>query len=440
MLANKKTQRKAKCLTAILLAVCLAVLPYFALTASAENEVEPNESALSELQRKNDELSKALEEAKKDTENQAAQSALLKEKIAVVQQQIDESNAEIERLNAKIAEKSGEMSSTQAEVDKSYDLLKQRLRAIYMAGETSVLDIVLGATDFSDFLDKVEIVRTVSKHDTELIEKLKKTIVSVESEKAAVEQVRLKTAQAKAESDARRTELAQLEAESNTVLNQMQAKQNSVIKDLDENSAEQQAIEAELTRYYEEQQRLAQEEERARQAAEESSKNSSSSGNTDSSTPGADNPSSQNPSGGSSSSEEPGESKGFVWPVIGFTNVTSEFGDMEDRTSPHKGMDIASYGIYGAPVVAVADGKVFQSSSDDSYAGGCGNYVAIDHGGAHYITRYLHMSRVVVSTGDYVKQGQVIGYVGNTGDSYGAHLHFDVRLDNVYINPRKLFN
>jgi murein DD-endopeptidase MepM/ murein hydrolase activator NlpD len=115
---------------------------------------------------------------------------------------------------------------------------------------------------------------------------------------------------------------------------------------------------------------------------------------------------------------------GLIWPVNG--PVTSPFGYRWGRL--HAGIDI---GVpYGTPIHAVADGTVSIAGPE----GGYGNYTCIDHGGG-MATCYGHQSAFAVSTGAHVSQGQVIGYVGNTGHSFGAHLHFEVRINGTPVDP-----
>ena len=133
---------------------------------------------------------------------------------------------------------------------------------------------------------------------------------------------------------------------------------------------------------------------------------------------------------------------GFMWPVPGFSYISSGVGPRWGRS--HNGIDIGDAGIYGAKVVASRSGTVHVgcSSCPHDYAksgscgcgGGYGNYVMIYHDGT-YTTLYGHMKSVAVTEGQYVEQGQVIGYVGSTGYSTGAHLHFEVRKNGAYDDP-----
>ena len=121
-----------------------------------------------------------------------------------------------------------------------------------------------------------------------------------------------------------------------------------------------------------------------------------------------------------------------IWPVVGF--VSSSFGwrsaPFGGRGQFHKGLDITNR--VGTPIVAPAQGLVIQSGHDGAY----GLSIEINHGGG-IITKYGHMQRCAVPAGVWVKRGQVIGYVGMSGRTTGPHLHYEVRLNGVPVNPMR---
>lgn len=123
----------------------------------------------------------------------------------------------------------------------------------------------------------------------------------------------------------------------------------------------------------------------------------------------------------------------FCWPVVGLYTVTSEFGDRD--LGYHHGIDISGAGAEGSLVVAGASGTVVASGWSTT---GYGNYVIIDHGNG-IETLYGHMldNSLSVSKGDTVYKGQAIGRVGDTGWSFGAHLHFEVRINGIRVNPAR---
>ena len=122
-----------------------------------------------------------------------------------------------------------------------------------------------------------------------------------------------------------------------------------------------------------------------------------------------------------------------IWPVVGF--VTSGFGARSapfggGRRQFHKGLDISNR--IGTPIVATAQGTVLKAGHDGAY----GLSVEINHGGG-IVTKYAHMQRFVVQPGQYVKRGEVIGYIGMTGRTTGPHLHYEVILNGVPVNPMR---
>lgn len=139
--------------------------------------------------------------------------------------------------------------------------------------------------------------------------------------------------------------------------------------------------------------------------------------------------SSEGTSSSSTSSASSYGSGSFIWPVPYTHNITSEFGMRWGRL--HGGIDIAAGGVYGQPIVAADSGTVILAGNQGD---GYGNYVIIDHGNG-YKTLYGHMSSVAAYTGQQVAQGEVIGYVGSTGNSTGPHLHFEIRVNDVQTDP-----
>ena len=144
--------------------------------------------------------------------------------------------------------------------------------------------------------------------------------------------------------------------------------------------------------------------------------------------------------GGSSGNSNTGSSVmgsgSFIWPATSYL-VTSEYGyrihPLQGVQKFHSGIDVGAGA--GTPIYAAAAGTVATATYNDSY----GNYVLINHGGGNS-TLYAHMSSMAVSSGAYVTQGQVIGYVGSTGWSTGPHLHYEVRLNGSTVNPLSYYS
>ena len=361
---------------AVFMAVCLlGAMPgavWAADTADGlESSISDSETKKQELEQKNAELSQALEEAKQNAEDQEALHQAYQDKIDVLDQQIEEAYAQVSQLDEEINDLQSQISNREGSIEKNTELLKERIRAIYMAGETSTLDIILGAEDFSDFLDKASLLQTVTSHDVTLIETIQQQLSEIQEEKDEIEAKRTEAADKKTELDGQQEELTRLLEENQVILEELYGVQQEAQDKVDENDAELQAIEAQISAYY---------------------------------TP-------QQPAGGQSQGQTP--------------------------TYNHGAIDIAGGGIYGTPVVAAADGTVVFSSAG-GWGGGYGTYLMIDHGGG-VSTLYAHMSGLAVSQGATVSAGQVIGYVGSTGDSSGPHLHFEVREYGTKVNPMNYF-
>ena len=121
----------------------------------------------------------------------------------------------------------------------------------------------------------------------------------------------------------------------------------------------------------------------------------------------------------------------FTNPCPNSTN-SSGFGYRTFDNSFHRGLDMAA--PEGTPYFAADSGTVMYATNDGGYNGGAGNWIVIAHGSG-VVTKYMHSSATFVVPGNYVERGQNIGLVGNTGDSHGAHLHFQVEVNGVAVNP-----
>ena len=121
-----------------------------------------------------------------------------------------------------------------------------------------------------------------------------------------------------------------------------------------------------------------------------------------------------------------------IWPVVGF--VSSSFGwrsaPFGGRGQFHKGLDITNR--IGTPIMAPAQGMVTLSGRDGAY----GFSVEINHGSG-IVTKYGHMQRCAVQEGQWVKRGEIVGYVGMSGRTTGPHLHYEVRLNGVPVDPMR---
>ncbi len=116
----------------------------------------------------------------------------------------------------------------------------------------------------------------------------------------------------------------------------------------------------------------------------------------------------------------------FIWPLTLVENISSTFGQRNGRF--HTGTDMPA--TLGTPIISVMDGRVLAAR----YEGGFGKTICMEHRD-NFITRYAHCSEMFVKAGDVVKKGQIIGLVGSTGTSTGNHLHFEIRYNDIPLNP-----
>ena len=423
---------KLKRILCAMLCVCLISIPMaIPTTVSAEDSISDLEQQLQQLEQENQKYQKILDDTKSDIAEKEEYKSALVSKVQVLDEKIAVTREKISSLNDDIKEKQDAYDKGLSEVEDQFDALANRLRILYMSGNATDLEIIFGAKDFSDLIDKMELVKSLANSDKELISEIQTKLDELSTKKKSLEADKkdLETQQASLKSD--QDEFNKLISDNDEILKNLYASNSEAQNSLESAALQSDEIEAKISQYYAAQKAAA---ERAAQASQSSSSSSSSSSSGSSS--------SGSSSSGSSSVIVPSGS-GFAWPTPGFTYLSSEW--YEDReVYNHGGIDIAGAGIMGTPVVAAADGTVIASNSScthnwgKSYSCGCGggygNYVMISHAGGK-MTVYGHLTSLTVSTGQTVSRGQVIGYVGSTGNSTGPHLHYECRLNGVRYNP-----
>lgn len=393
--------------------------------ADTQSELEARQAELAK-ERKNVEALIAkyegnADETDKYLEEYDNKMRLQEEQIENIEEQIKLCGQEIEDINAEIAQK-------QAEIDEGVELFRQRLRAIYIAGNDSYASVLTGATDFYDMLARMELMQRVSKHDNDIIEDLNSKIAALNAQKEEAAAKEAKLAEKKAEEDTLYAELRQTyndHAETKAMQEKMIADYNQRFDEIVAEEADvEEELQAEIRRKQEEaERRRKEEEERKRKEEEERKKAAEAKG---------EEYVEQSTTLFTSYSDT-----GFIWPVPTVRNIspTDNYGQRylqeEGRYDFHKGMDITKPGCYGEPIVASAAGEgIIAGDTGNGY----GYHVVIDHGNS-ISTLYGHCSSLAVKVGDIVEQGQVIGYIGSTGYAYGNHCHFEVRINGQHTDP-----
>lgn len=416
--------------------------------ADIEAEIAANEKKLEELAKQKDKTEDYIETLEEQIKVLDSQIAAIEKEVAPIKAKIDELDEEIKTLEAQIQALETEIATIDAQIaeqnvkiDETYELLSKRLRAAYMAGETSELEIFLSATDFQDFLNRTELIRQISKHDTaivsdleEQIDGLNKMVEDLTAKRNEIDKSRQKIEADKAQRESEKAvydaQLSKIEKTKKQSESNLK-KQNEAIGSLNQQSAYVQKLM-----------------EKARLEKEEASKELDKEiGNSGSSGSGS--------VSGSTGHNFKLSKKGTICPIQeSGVKYSANFASHSARGTAS--VDLVSYknrrvsnsfgsGTYwttwGADLYAMADGVVVKSTYVSSTYG---HYVSIDHGNG-LNTLYAHMSSRNVTVGQTVKQGQIIGKVGNTGNCWprpnssnpaaGSHLHLEVRVNGNRVNP-----
>lgn len=352
-------------------------------TAAADykSDWQQKEKELAAEKEKYEKIEKDKNKAQQQKQSLKNQQTIILDQIAQAIEQIDQKNVEIMNQEQVIAEK-------QADIDQRWGDFKERMQAMQVMHDSGAVAMITSAQSLYDLLTFSTTLQQISQKDTEALEEMNAQKAELEAEKQELEQAKADLESAK----------AALDEKSNQLSANIQA-QDATISKLDADAKVQEQVVAEK-------QKLADEAEAAYEQWVR-----------------------ENASSGSGTCAE-----GFIWPLPSAGRVTTEFGASQNVngiiSTGHKGIDIAIAG--GTPIYAAHNGTVAATTGHRSY----GNVVMIDNGDG-ISTLYAHMQGpAIVGVGSTVTQGQVIGYVGSTGNSSGNHLHFEVRVNGVRQNPR----
>jgi murein DD-endopeptidase MepM/ murein hydrolase activator NlpD len=399
-MANPTSKSRLRWLSSLLAAMLalLACVALAATSASAENnseKLEKVEEKIEHVEEREGVLTSEIEAMGEEISALEGQVSALRNQEAAAEEELAAKETELQGAEAELKEALERLKTLKARLKRALVNLRERLVAIYTYGSTDITAVVLSAQDFGDMVAQTEYLDAINESDEKLAERVRslrdeaKKLVRVRK----VAKLTIEKARDQIAAKEQRLEITRstLEAREGSLLS-ARAKRRSALGSVEGERHEHEEIAEELRS--EIQQEIAE------------------------ATGGLPLPAGPLPTPSAA---------GLIWPVEG--TFTSGFGYRWGRM--HEGIDIAA--AEGTPIRAAASGTVILMQSEYE-SGGYGNYTCLDHGGG-LSTCYAHQSSFATSSGASVSQGDLIGYVGNTGHSYGAHLHFEVRVNGVATDP-----
>ncbi len=323
-----------------------------------------------------------LNEGKKKEKQLNSQIKQLETQINASEKEIDNIKGDINKTEQSIATVKTNLAAVEQEMTTQNDGLQKRLRAMYKNGDIGLVQILLGSSDITDFMTNMDMVQKIFDNDVEVLKTMEYQHQKIETQKKELESLQAQLLSEKQQQAEKQYTLEASRGEVATLKSQVASSNAQLEKQID-------SLNAEADRLVDEIKKL----------------------QGDAAYAGGQ----------------------FAWPSAASTRVTSEFGN---RLHPilkvyklHTGIDIGA--AAGTNVLAANSGTVIKAGWNNSY----GNVIMIDHGGG-IVTLYAHNSKLLVTTGDVIARGQVIALVGSTGNSTGPHIHFEVRVNGEYQNPR----
>ncbi len=363
--------------------VALLAVSFWTAGLGFADDVDDKKNQLGGINNEIGDVKDDLNAGRQEAKTLAAQIEQLERQINEKEQELDKIQENISSTKRQINEAQQELTRVQEEMVEQNDNMNERLRAMYKNGDTGMIEVLLGSADLSDLVSNIDMVSRIYDSDTEVLEAMQQTYDKIEEQKKQLENLKSQLQKQEEDVKARQKEM---EADRQVIAE----KKSEIDKDNKELEAMLNDLQAEANALTEEIRRL------------------QSTGTTY-------------------------EGGIMAWPAPGNTRVTSEFGyrlhPVLKYNKLHTGMDIGA--ATGSTVVAAADGTVIKSAYNGSY----GEMIMIDHGGG-IVTLYAHNSKRLVNVGDKVTRGQTIARSGATGRVTGPHVHFEVRVNGDYKNPR----
>lgn len=397
-MVSKKTRILAAIFAGVIgLSVIVPTLASLAYAAEDEGATAEEQEKISnlgdrykELQAKQKQIDQQINQTQNEKQKQVVINQQIGAQIETTSQQIDILTERIALLEDNIKQKTAEMEKKQEEYDATYEAFKQRLTALSKMPTGSTLGMVLGADNYSQLVDRNEIMNRVAAYDKNLMDTLERQKNELAEIRSQLEADRKNVEGDKTEMDSKRQELSAQQAETQKQIQDISALEQQFMANRAEMERQMKQVQAEIDKIY------------------------------------------QEIAARSTMAEYVGGEMGH--PAPGLTQITSPYGSRFGGSDFHTGVDFSGSGCYGAPVVASNTGEVVKVVTADTPGYGYGKYVIIDHGGGR-TTLYAHNSAILVSEGDTVVKGQQIAQVGSTGWATGPHCHFEIRINGKAVDP-----
>ncbi|MCI5584276.1 MAG: peptidoglycan DD-metalloendopeptidase family protein [Lachnospiraceae bacterium] len=372
-------------------------------TSALEESIKQKQEAIAQAQEERKKLQSDLSNVKTVVAELEKTKNSLSEYVKELDGQLTGVETKIQELKTLIAEKEEEIEKTKAELEEAvkveetqYEEMKTRIKFMYEKGDRFYFEMMLGASNFSDLLNKAEYVESISAYDRQKLEEyqLNRQLIEVCKQELEEEEAVLQEAKVAVEEQQAKLETLISTKEKEIVNYETDiSNKEEAIRQYEADIAAENATIAALEKAVAEEMRL------------------------------LNNANAPTYDGGM-----------FKWPCPSYTRISDEYGWRIHPTLGvrkfHNGIDMAAPG--GSPILAAYGGVVVAAD----YNSTMGNYIMINHGGGLY-TIYMHASALYVSTGQTVSMGDKIAAVGTTGRSTGNHLHFGVRLNGEYVNPNQ---
>ena len=397
-----------------ILAICLAALmavPSGAIAKSSKSlTIEKNKKKQEQTEVKNKIKKQKSNISNTESEKKVVNDEIfnLDERIQVTSAKISTLEGEISSLNKDIKENQDKLEEAQVNLEENTEALRMRLREMYKRGNVNYLEVILNSKDIEELLRNNEIISSIAKADRELIEFIGEQIETIKESEQRLQIDKAKLSANKAAViNERQTYQAAIDAKNN-YMKVLESNLELYKAEFEKAQANWDSLDAEIVRL----QKQISEQKKAEEAAARARKATRVHSNI-------------------SVSSAPRNGQSYTWPVPGHYSISSPFGyrmhPILGYSKFHSGVDIPAPS--GTPIVAAKSGTVIMSKLMSGY----GNVVMVDHGDT--VTVYAHCSALNVGVGESVKAGDVVAFVGSTGLSTGAHLHFEVRVNGSPVNP-----